>query len=80
MKLICFTLACLGTYYTTAQSLPDNLYPPDTLSISYHSDWTKAHYPEKIKEFKKNPLAMNDIVFLGNAPTPLIRPVKGNYF
>ena len=69
MKFIFFILACLSSFYATAQSLPDSLYPPETLSIHYHSEWTKTHYPEKIKEFKKNPLAMNDIVFLGNSIT-----------
>lgn len=64
------TLTCISfTFFSTAQSLPNSLYPPDTLSIRYHSAWTKAHYPEKIKEFKKAPLAVGDIVFLGNSIT-----------
>jgi lysophospholipase L1-like esterase len=47
----------------------DSLYPPSTIVISTHSDWTKSHYAERINEFKKNPLESNDIVFLGNSIT-----------
>ena len=57
------------SFYSHAQSLPDSVYPADTLSIAYHSTWTKTHYPERIKEFKKVPLQKNDIVFLGNSIT-----------
>lgn len=51
------------------QNEPDSLYPSDGITFFYHSDWTKTHYPKKIEEFKANPLAMNDIVFLGNSIT-----------
>ncbi|WP_309641271.1 GDSL-type esterase/lipase family protein [Flavobacterium sp.] len=47
----------------------DNLYPPPDIVIPYHSDWTKNHYPEKIKEFEANPLSFGDIVFIGNSIT-----------
>ncbi len=57
------------SFFSISQALPDSLYPPDILSISYHSAWAKTHYPERIKEFKKDPLAMSDIVFLGNSIT-----------
>jgi lysophospholipase L1-like esterase len=70
MKLILLTLTFVSfSFFTIAQSLPDSLYPPDTLSVTYHSAWTKTHYIQKINEFKKAPLAMNDIVFLGNSIT-----------
>jgi lysophospholipase L1-like esterase len=49
--------------------IPDNLYPPDTISIAGHSDWTKTNYPLRIKEFKSKPLQPRDIVFLGNSIT-----------
>jgi lysophospholipase L1-like esterase len=49
--------------------MPDSLYPPAGTVIPAHSDWTKAHYPERIREFKKNPLNNNDIVFVGNSIT-----------
>jgi lysophospholipase L1-like esterase len=72
MKLFLFTLTFMGFLgFATAQSLPENLYPTDSLSIKYHSSWTKNHYPERIKEFKKAPLTMGDIVFLGNSITEL---------
>lgn len=57
------------SFYSHAQSLPDSVYPPDTLAIAYHSAWTKTHYPERIREFKKAPLQKDDIVFLGNSIT-----------
>lgn len=70
MKPIFLTLSILSTsFFMHAQSLPDSLYPPDTLSIAYHSTWTKSHYPKKINEFKKDPLKRGDIVFLGNSIT-----------
>jgi len=52
-----------------AELIPDNIYPDSTMVISTHSDFTKKHYPNRISEFKKEPLAANDIVFLGNSIT-----------
>ena len=49
--------------------VPDNLYPSSELIISTHSDWTRGHYPERITEFKENPLQTADLVFLGNSIT-----------
>jgi lysophospholipase L1-like esterase len=49
--------------------IPDNLYPSSDLVISTHSDWTKTHYPQRIAEFKVNPLEFGDIVFIGNSIT-----------
>lgn len=43
--------------------IPDLMYPDSTLVIATHSDWTKTHYPERIQEFKANPLKINDIIF-----------------
>ena len=47
----------------------ENSYPSETILIPNHSEWTKKHYPEKIKEFKANPLNSGDIVFIGNSIT-----------
>ncbi len=69
MKLFFFCLTLLSSFCATAQSLPDSLYPKDSLIITYHTEWAKKHYPERIKEFKKNPLKENDIIFLGNSIT-----------
>lgn len=52
-------------------TIPDSLYPSSNLVIATHTEWTKTHYPERIAEFKKNPLKTNDIVFLGNSLTEL---------
>ena len=72
MRLFLFTLNFMGLLgFATAQSLPESLYLTDSLAIKYHSSWTKNHYPERIKEFKKAPLTMGDIVFLGNSITEL---------
>ncbi len=54
---------------TFIQTPTENLYPSPDLVVSYHSDWTKKHYPERIIEFKKHPLVVGDIVFLGNSIT-----------
>ena len=51
--------------------VPDSIYPPASLVIPYHTAWTKTHYPERIQQFKTNPLENSDIVFLGNSLTEL---------
>lgn len=50
-------------------SLLNALYPSPDIVIANHTDFTKKHYPERIAEFKKNPLEKQDIVFLGNSIT-----------
>jgi lysophospholipase L1-like esterase len=47
------------------------LYPSPDVVISYHTEWTKTHYIERIAEFKANPLQFGDIVFVGNSLTEL---------
>lgn len=51
--------------------VPDSIYPPESLNIPYHTAWTKTHYPQRIQQFKSNPLENSDIVFLGNSLTEL---------
>ena len=53
------------------ETVPDSIYPPSDLVISYHTAWAKTHYPERITQFKSNPLENADIVFLGNSITEL---------
>ncbi|WP_431126118.1 GDSL-type esterase/lipase family protein [Flagellimonas flava] len=53
----------------TASEVLESLYPPADLVIASHSEFTKQHYPQRIAEFKKNPLQLGDIVFLGNSIT-----------
>ena len=72
MKKKCQILLIIVTFLSCkAQSnfTKENMYPSPNIIIPYHSDWTKSHYPEKIKEFKANPLSLGDIVFLGNSLT-----------
>jgi len=47
----------------------DILYPDRSILIKFHNDFTKNHYPNRIAEFKKNPLSSMGIVFLGNSIT-----------
>jgi sialate O-acetylesterase len=47
----------------------EELYPPDSTIIKYHTDWTKNHYKERINAFQKDPLYFGDVVFLGNSIT-----------
>lgn len=54
---------------TESKYTVENCYPTPDIVIPYHSDWTKNHYPEKIKAFKANPLSVGDIVFIGNSIT-----------
>lgn len=55
--------------YHISENETANLYPDSSLIISTHTDFTRAHYPKRIAEFKDNPLVANDIVFLGNSIT-----------
>jgi len=69
-KCSILSILLLGfSVFCRSQSVPDSIYPPSDLVISYHTDWTKTHYPVRIQEFKNNPLKQNDIVFLGNSLT-----------
>ena len=52
-----------------AATIPESIYPDSSLVIATHTEFTRTHYPERIAEFKKNPLATNEIVFLGNSIT-----------
>ena len=47
----------------------NNLYPKSDIIIKYHNYWTSKYYPERILEFKNNPLTKDGIVFLGNIIT-----------
>lgn len=49
--------------------IPSDMYPSNKVTIRTHTDFAKTHYPERILEFKKNPLSKDDIVFLGNSIT-----------
>jgi len=49
--------------------IPDEMYPPNNLVISTHTDFAKGHYPKRILEFKNNRLSKHDVVFLGNSIT-----------
>lgn len=52
--------AAADTIYPTQQEIDD---------LEGISDWTRGHYPERIAEFKKNPIAEGDTVFIGNSIT-----------
>jgi lysophospholipase L1-like esterase/acetyl esterase/lipase len=47
----------------------NKFYPSKNIIIKYHGEWTRKHYPERIAEFKKDPLNFGDIVFIGNSIT-----------
>ncbi len=44
-------------------------YPPVSIIIESHSDWTKTHYPNRIEEFKQDSIFSNNIVMIGNSLT-----------
>jgi lysophospholipase L1-like esterase len=71
MKIACFLFAII--FITSCKSKMEitsqDVYPQETIVIPNHSEWTKNYYPEKIKEFKANPLAEGAIVFIGNSIT-----------
>ncbi len=45
------------------------LFPESNLEIKYHDEWGSENYKYEINNFKKNPLKLNQIVFLGNSIT-----------
>lgn len=56
---------------STNLEIPDSIYPPEDFTLTDFTEWTKTHYPERIKTFKANPLEIGDIVFIGNSITEL---------
>ena len=60
------SLACAQD--SSRSAMQASLYPADTI-LAYHTDFTKKHYPKRIAEFKADPLAQGDIVFIGNSIT-----------
>ncbi len=66
--IIVNNFSCINSKRVNQENL-DNLYPPDSAMIIYHSEWTKKNYRERIKEFKRYPLKTGDIVFIGDSNT-----------
>jgi len=62
----------LNSLLSFSQSNNSNLeylYPSEGLEFKYQEDWGRENYKKVIKQFKNNPLEINDIVFLGNSIT-----------
>ena len=45
------------------------IYPSSEVELEYHGEWTKQHYKERVKNFKKTPLSEENIVFIGDSIT-----------
>lgn len=67
----CITAKVVTTNNNVSVAMPDSVYPPASLKINGHTDYTKRHYPERVAYFKANPLQMHDVVFLGNSITEM---------
>ena len=65
LLLIVVLMSCKAKYNIDKE----NIYPSPDIVIPYHSNWTKKHYLQKIKEFEAKPLSVGDIVFIGNSIT-----------
>ena len=65
-------LLCSCSSWHSVNNVPNRNWYPDTIA-QYHNDFTKKHYPARIKVFKSEPLEQGDIVFLGNSITELGR-------
>lgn len=65
--IICFLISSL-TFSQKNFDIND-LYPKSDIIIKHHNYWTSKYYPERILEFKNNPLTKGGIVFLGNSIT-----------
>lgn len=57
----------LNQVEVSIKSNKNNIYPSTDLIINTHTDFTRIHYPKRILEFKKKPLQIGDVVFLGNS-------------
>ena len=68
LYILIFLTGCANVKSISREKF-EKLYPPDSLTIIYHTDWTKNHYRERVQEFKKEPLRRGDIVFIGNSIT-----------
>ena len=67
--LVLFLFTSLTSCKSKMELTKENIYPSETIIIPNHSEWTKTHYPQRISEFKRNPLAVGDVVFIGNSIT-----------
>ncbi|WP_242156273.1 GDSL-type esterase/lipase family protein [Aestuariivivens sediminis] len=69
--VMCIFLGCSSSNDAAHKDQQDlkGLYPSETLIIDTHTEWTRGHYPIRIKEFMAHPLEHGDIVFLGNSIT-----------
>lgn len=65
--IACFIISFLT--YSQKNIDINELYPKKDIIVKYHNYWTSKYYPERILEFKKNPLIKGGIVFLGNSIT-----------
>jgi lysophospholipase L1-like esterase len=46
-----------------------HLYPDSTIVVKYQDDYQRGQFHKRVKEFKKNPIGYNKIVFFGNSIT-----------
>ena len=68
LYILIFLTGCANVKSISREKF-EKLYPPDSITIIYHTDWTKSHYRERVQEFKKDPIHRGDIVFIGNSIT-----------
>ena len=71
---ICLIIA--GCNHTRIQMLSaisetpsTEIYPSPEIDLDFHGEWTKQHYKERVKNFERNPLSGDDIVFIGDSIT-----------
>ncbi|WP_191963399.1 GDSL-type esterase/lipase family protein [Flavobacterium luteum] len=68
-SLLGLTSVCAQKLTVESKFDTNTLYPPSSIVIPDHNDWTKGHYKDRIAEFKANPLEFGDVVFIGNSIT-----------
>tara|TARA_B100001093_G_scaffold258194_1_gene246900 strand:- start:2737 stop:3498 length:762 start_codon:yes stop_codon:yes gene_type:complete len=71
---ICLVIAgCNHTRILTLSAISEarfpEIYPSSEVEVEFHGEWTRQHYKERIKNFKKTPLSEEDIVFIGDSIT-----------
>jgi lysophospholipase L1-like esterase len=70
VKKFLFTILLISIFsHSQNKTNFDQLYPDKNIKIEYHDDWGRNNYNKIIEEFKKSPLKVGDIVFLGNSIT-----------
>ena len=67
--LIVLSIKSFGQSFLHSTKELEELFPRKKNISRYHNNWAQKHYTKRIKEFKKEPLELGEVVFIGNSIT-----------